>query len=120
VTVNRKKANSRTNVLFRTTQYGRSRNGQVQARWERTSPEQINFLCHSPVGNCSIIDPVADDGGVGSRRYSVAGGHSYATNCDRKHLDIRVRLNELLGFNIKNNTIFELSMQSNNHNKTFS
>lgn len=94
-------------------QYGRSRNGQFQTRWEQTSPEQINFLCHSPVGNCSIIDPVADDGGVGSRRYSVARGHSYATNCDRKHLDIRARLNGLLGSNIRSNIIFELSMRSN-------
>lgn len=43
-------------------------NSQFRARWERTSPDQINFLCHFPVGNCSIIDPVADDGGIGSRR----------------------------------------------------
>lgn len=34
---------------------------------------------------------------------SVARGHSCATNCDRKHLDIRVRFNELLASNIRNN-----------------
>lgn len=83
-------------------------NGQFRARWERTSPEQINFLCRFPAGNCSIIDPVADDGGVGSR-YSVARGHSCATNCDRKHLDTQARLKGLLSSNIRNNRIFELS-----------
>jgi len=90
-------------------QRGRSKNGQFGTRWEQTSPEQINFLCHFPVGNRSIIDSVADDSGVGSRRYSVARGHSCATNCDRKHLDIRARSNELLGSNIRNNTSYPQS-----------
>jgi len=70
-------------------------------------PNRLIFYAVFLLGTAPLSILLADDS-VESHRYSVARGHGCATNCDRKHLDIGARSNELLGSNIRNNTIFEL------------